>query len=128
MKSEAWAFLGKAQHALHSVEVLLAAGEAESAVGRAYYAMLHSAQALLGEKDLRYRKHGGVHAAFGMHFAKTGLLDPKFYRCMLAAFNARVKGDYDIDAVISIEAASATIEQAREFLQTVRRYLEAGAT
>lgn len=127
MKPEARAFLDKAQHALHSAQVLLEAGEAESAIGRAYYAMLHAAQALLSEKNLRYRKHGGVHAAFGQHFAKTGLVEAKFHRWMLAAFNARVKGDYDIEPAISAEAAAATIAQAREFLQAVREYLEAGA-
>jgi len=54
-------------------ETLLRAGQAEFAAGRAYYAMLHVAQALLGQKGLHYRKHSGVHAAFGEHFARTSV-------------------------------------------------------
>lgn len=85
--------------------------------------MLHTAQALLRQNDLRYRKHAGVHAAYGQHFAKSGTLDPKFHRWMLAAFNQRIKGDYDIDSVIDMTTATRTIEQAREFLVTARQQL-----
>lgn len=42
--------------------------------------MLHAAQALLREEDLRYRKHASVHAAFGEYFAKTGRIDPRYHR------------------------------------------------
>ena len=38
------------------------------------------AVALLNERDLHFRKHAGVHAAFGEHFAKTGVINPKFHR------------------------------------------------
>jgi uncharacterized protein (UPF0332 family) len=96
----------------------------EFSAGRAYYAMLHTAQALLRQKDLGYRKHASVHSAYGEHFAKTGILDPKFHRWMLAAFNIRIRGDYDIESAIDLDAASRTLEQAREFLATARAYLE----
>ena len=124
MKKESVGFLAKARHALGAAEVLLREGDHESAVGRAYYAMLHTAQALLRGKDLRYRKHAGVHAAFGEHFAKTALLDPKFHRWMLAAFALRLKGDYDLDVLISRETAETTVRQAHEFLETAERFLQ----
>lgn len=124
MKPEADRFLEKVGRMLRAAEVLLRAGDAESAVGRAYYAMLHSAQALLREKGMTYRKHSGAHSAYGEHFAKTGVLDPKFHRWMLAAFTLRLKGDYDFEALITPEAASEVIAQAREFLQTARAFLE----
>jgi len=124
MKKESRGFLNKAQRALRAAEILLREKDGESAVGRAYYAMLHTAQALLREKELRYRKHAGVHSAYGEHFARTGVLDPKFHRWMLAAFNNRLKSDYDFDAAITLETARETIEQAREFLQEATRYLE----
>ena len=124
MKNESKGFLEKAERALRAAEILLREEDAECAAGRAYYAMLHTAQALLRERDLRYRKHVGVHSAFGQHFAKPGILDPKFHRRMLAAFNNRLKADYDFDAGIDTETASTMIEQAREFLAEARRYLE----
>jgi uncharacterized protein (UPF0332 family) len=63
------ALLDKGKRAIHAAEVLLKDGEADFAIGRAYYAMLYVAEALLVGKGLRFRKHGSVHAAFGEHFA-----------------------------------------------------------
>jgi uncharacterized protein (UPF0332 family) len=124
MTQETRRLLDKAGRALRAAETLLRAGDPENAAGRAYYAMLHTAQALLRHKDLRYRKHGGVHAAFGEHFAKSGVLDPKYHRWLLDAFDARLRGDYDINAVFDEESVAATLQQAREFLETTRRFLE----
>ncbi len=123
MKEETQKLLGKAERSLRAAETLLKAGDGESAVGRAYYAMFHTAQALLRERDLRFRKHGSVHAAYGQHFAKTKILDPKFHRWLLAAFNKRIKSDYDVDSVFDSEAGKETIEQAREFLGAARAHL-----
>jgi len=87
--------------------------------------MLHTAQALLRERDLTYRKHSGVHAAYGEAFAKTRVLDPKFHRSMLAAFDARLKGDYDVEVAIDVQTGASTLDHAREFLREARRYLGA---
>jgi uncharacterized protein (UPF0332 family) len=124
MKTEAKGFLEKAERVLKAAETLLQAGDAENAIGRAYYAMLHTAQALLRERDLSYRKHSGVHSAFGQHFAKTSVLDPKFHRWMLAAFNHRLKSDYDFEGGIGADTVKTVIGQAREFLRVARQYLE----
>lgn len=124
MRDEARKLLEKAGRALRATETLLRAGDHEFAAGRAYYAMLHAAQALLREHDLRYRKHAGVHGAFGEHFAKTGRLDPKYHRWLLDAFDDRLRGDYDIDLSFDREAVVKRIEQAREFLAVAREYLE----
>lgn len=124
MRDEARKLLEKAERALRATETLLRAGDHEFAAGRAYYAMLHAAQALLREHDLRYRKHAGVHGAFGEHFAKTDRLDPKYHRWLLDAFDDRLRGDYDIDLSFDREAVVKRIEQAREFLAVAREYLE----
>lgn len=123
MKEEVHKFLEKANRTLQAAEMLLEAGDPESAAGRCYYAMLHAAQALLRDRDLRYRKHASVHAAYGEHFAKTGLLDPKYHRWLLDAFDERLRGDYDIDASFDTESVTKRIEQAREFLAAAKTYL-----
>ncbi len=124
MKKESGKLIQKAERALRAAEILIGAGDAEFAAGRAYYAMLHAAQALLREKDLRYRKHAGVHSSYGKYFAKTGVLDPKYHRWLLTAFNTRLEGDYDFDAGIDFETVDTIIEQAREFRQAARQWLE----
>ena len=124
MREEARWLLEKAERAMRAAETLADAGDPEFAAGRAYYAMLHIAQALLREKNLRYRRHTGVHSAYGEHFAKTGILEPKFHRWLLAAFNNRLTGDYDFEIRVDMETVTTMIAQAREFLQAARGYLE----
>jgi len=125
MKEESRKLLDKANRAFQAAETLLRAGDSESAAGRCYYAMLHAAQALLRDLDVRFRRHGAVHAAYGEHFAKTALLDPKYHRWLLDAFDERLRSDYDIDVTFNPEAIRRRIEQAREFLDAARKYLEA---
>ena len=64
MKEATRWLLEKASRSLRAAERLLNGGDAEFAVGRAYYAMFHAAHALLNERDLRFRQHGAVHGAF----------------------------------------------------------------
>src|SRR3989338_4572902 len=115
MKDLTKQFLEKAQEAIVAAQQLLAEDHIEFAAGRAYYAMFYVAEALLSEKGLRFRKHGGVHGAFGEHFAKTSELDPKYHRWLLEAFNKRITADYGVEAVVTPEEAGRVIEQAREF-------------
>jgi len=124
MKEASERLLDKAVRAIASAERELASGDAEFAVARAYYAMFYVAEALLNEKGLHFKKHGGVHGAFGEHFAKTGELDSRYHRWLLAAFEKRVTADYGVEDVIESHDAEETITHAREFLETTRRYLE----
>jgi uncharacterized protein (UPF0332 family) len=48
--------------------------------------MFCAAEALPVERGRRFRKHSGVHAAFGEEFAKSGQLDPKFVRSLARRF------------------------------------------
>ena len=123
MKKRTDQFLSKADDAIEAAE-LLRGGHNSVAAGRAYYAMFYVAEALLYEKGLEFRKHTGVHAAFGKHFAKTGDLDAKFHRYLLEAFESRLEADYGADITLSDEAVADLIRQAREFLAAVRLYLQ----
>ena len=123
MRDETHKRLDKAQRAIHAAEVLLEDGDADFAASRAYYAMFYTAEALLIERGLRFRKHSSVHAAFAQHFIKSGLLEPKFHRRLLDAFDKRLEADYGADIVVFREHAARMIEQAREFLREARRYL-----
>lgn len=124
MKEDTVKLLEKAGRAIHAAEVLLGKDDAEFAAGRAYYAMFYVAEAMLNERSLSFQKHGGVHGAFGEHFARTGLIDVKFHRWLLDAFDRRIQADYGVDAVVTPDEARAMVEQAREFLREGRRFLE----
>ena len=123
MKEVTRQFLEKAEEAIVAAQQLLTDDHAEFAAGRAYYSMFYVAEALLNEKGLRFRKHGGVHGAFGEHFAKTGVLDPKYHQWFLAAFEERITADYEVGESIETSKVETTIQQAQEFLQVVQQYL-----
>jgi len=123
MKDVARKFLDKSEQSIAAAAHLLSDGYSEFAASRAYYGMFYAAQALLSEQGRRFRKHGGVHAAFGEYFAKTGLLDAKYHRWLLDAFDKRIKGDYDVEQVLTNTDAETIIAQASEFLAVARSHL-----
>ncbi len=123
MKEETLKILIKAERAIRVAEALRIQGDTDFAVGRAYYAMFYLAEALLNERGLHFRKHSGVHAAFGECLAKSGVLDQKFHRWLLDAFDKRILGDYEVEGVVTEEDAVAVIGHAREFLNAVMQFL-----
>jgi len=65
MKESIQATLVKAHRAVQAAKTLLETGDFDFAVSRGYYAMFYAAEAMLASKDVKFQKHGGVHAAFG---------------------------------------------------------------
>jgi uncharacterized protein (UPF0332 family) len=115
--------LDKSADAIAAAKLLLDNDQANFAAGRAYYAMFYVAEALLVEHGLRSRSHSGIHALFGERFAKVGRVEPKYHRWMLAAFEARIEGDYGFDAALTREDVQTTIDRAVEFLAVARQLL-----
>ena len=123
MKEDTQFLLEKAASAIGAVENLLRDGYRDFSAGRAYYAMFYTAEALLAEKELTFKKHVGVHKAFSEHFIKTGIFEQKYYHWLVATFNSRLVGDYAIRTEFEDDEVRDWIGQAREFLNKVREYL-----
>jgi uncharacterized protein (UPF0332 family) len=124
MKENTQFLLEKAESAIGAAESLLRDGYRDFSAGRAYYAMFYTAEALLAEKELIFKKHVGVHKAFSEHFIKTGIFEQKYYQWLIATFNSRLVGDYAIRTEFEDGEVQEWINQAREFLNKVREYLE----
>ena len=116
--------LAKAERSIIAAQHLEEHGDIEFAIGRAYYAMFYTAEALLYERGLRFSKHGGVHGAFGEQFVKTGLFDAQYHRWLITAFNRRIVCDYGVEVVFTPEEAQEAIWQAKEFLIVANSHLE----
>lgn len=97
---------------------------ADFAAEHAYYAMFYAAEALLAERGLFFRSHGAVHGAFGMHFAKSGELDPAYHRYLLDAFETRQVATYNLDLEIIEQQVQELIGYAEEFVNAARLYLD----
>lgn len=124
MKPEVEELISKSKESLDAAEVLFGQKFYDFAAARAYYAMFYLAEAVLLTKGLTYSKHGAVIGAFGQHFAKTGIVDPKYHRYLKSAYDKRTVGDYAVGVHVSEKAARETMNQAKEFLDVTFRYIK----
>lgn len=119
--------LERAQKAIEAARRDLAAGDAAFAADHVYYAMFYTAEAFLAHLELGFSSHGAVHGAYGKHFAKTGVLDRKYHRWLLDAFEERQAAAYGVEPDITVERVRELIEQADAFLAAAHRYLAKGS-
>ena len=124
MKEYTRKLLDKAIDTVEGAEILLDHGKTDIAAGRAYYSHFYIAEALLNEKGLQFKEHGKVIGAYGKEYAKSNLLDPKFHRWLRLGFDTRLVSEYQPDTNIEAAVVSDMINQAREFLEAARKYLE----
>jgi len=95
--SEVDVLLHKAARSLTAAERLLGEGDADFAAFRAYYGYFYIAEALLLRRGLSFSRHGQVIAQYGLHFAKTEKLPPRYHQAMIAIFSLRQAGDYQAE-------------------------------
>lgn len=117
-------YLDRARIDLLAAESNIHQGFASVAISRAYYAMFYAASALLASKEISRSKHSGVHAAFGEQFVKTGLIEPEYARMLINAFDSRLDADYEVDSFLDSEVAASILNDAKEFVARIERYLQ----
>jgi uncharacterized protein (UPF0332 family) len=113
---------------LKAAEVLLKQGLFKDSISRSYYAMFSAARALLATRRLDSRKHSGVISLFNQHFVKAGLIARDCGRMLLAAREARERGDYEDFLDVSKEEATSQLSDAALFIAEVERALSALTT
>lgn len=116
--------LDKAQQSTEAAQSLLADNYVDFSASRAYYAMFYALEALLLTKNLSFSKHSAVIAAFGKEYIKSGVLDARFHRAVIDAFDLRNAGDYGTMHAVSAELASQTIQNAKELIHAVSSHIE----
>jgi uncharacterized protein (UPF0332 family) len=60
----------------------------------------------------------------GLHFAKTGRLDPKFHRMFLNARRVREVADYSLFEEVIESTANLTLEDSQAFVSKIERLLQ----
>ena len=119
------ALLDKARAKLSAAEDWLAQDKYfDEIASRCYYAAFHAAQAMLMSEGLTADTHQGVVSLFGLHFAKTGRVNPKLGRYLNNLKDDRESGDYDLYSGIDRSVAENAVREANEFLTEAERYLQ----
>lgn len=117
MTPEQGGLLLKARNSVDAARLLLGEEHYDFAASRAYYAMFYVADACLRGRGLKFSRHSAVHAAFGQHFARTGILPANMHRQLIEAAAIRNLGDYEIGPDIDSQTARQLIADADEFIR-----------
>lgn len=118
--------LARAEAALTSARILLAAGQLADAVSRAYYACFYAARALLLTEGVESKSHGGVDRLLQRDFVATGKLDAGLGRSFSALQKFRHDADYVAEFVFTAEAVASDLASAEKLVTTIRDLLAAG--
>lgn len=124
MNEELKKLISKAQRSLKAARGLHKKGDFDFSVSRAYYAMFYCAECLLLTQEMSFSKHSAIIAAFGKHFAKTGLLPTTLHSHLLNAFKDRQIGDYEVIKEITKFEAETHLKNAKEFINQTIKYLK----
>lgn len=108
----------KSQESLDAAYDEMKAGRLSFSVNRIYYACFYAVSAVLLQRELRFKKHSGVRAAFHHDFVKPGMVSLEHGRLYDELFEARQRGDY-------IGLASFEQKQVEDWLQQANQFVEA---
>jgi uncharacterized protein (UPF0332 family) len=115
--------LTQAHESFIAAKLLYSQGFYGYAAARAYYTMFYIAEAFIIGKGMSFSKHAGVHAAFGEHFVKTGIVPPEFHRYLIRGLEVRQAGDYGKAKSVKPEKSAEQIERAEQFLDLAQRLI-----
>ena len=123
MSEEIDKVIHKGEEFFQDAEYLFEGQRYEATVNRCYYAMFTSVQALLITKNMFSKTHQGLQVKFNELFIKTEVLPVELGRMLSETFEKRQFGDYDVDASISQQDAKKVLDNARQFLDSIKKYL-----
>lgn len=110
----------KAKESLASAQRELEAEAYVFAINRVYYAAFYGVSAALLDRNLSFKKHSGVRAAFHREFIKTGLLDLEWGKLYDQLFEDRQEGDYVALTLFERGYVETQLARCSQFLAKLR--------
>lgn len=111
-----------ARYDLERAQKSLSDGDFKWATVQAYYAMFHSARALLYSRGYREKSHRALLQSIRELFLRTGELDNDLVEDLSNAMDLREEADYGM--TFSETNARKMVENARNFIQRVEEILD----
>lgn len=115
--------LEKAKEELQTAEINFNHNKISQSVNRSYYAIFHTLRALLAFELFDSKRHSAIIAHFNQKFVATGLIDKTYYKMLAAAFDIRLKCDYQDFYVVSKEEAKKQLDNASQFINYIEQYI-----
>ena len=118
--------LNRAGNALDQGHLLMDAGQYDGAASRIYYAAFYAAQAALVHVGVRpSTNHGRVQRQFDTQIVSTALIDARFEGLLGAAYELRVKGDYDYTTDVLKGEAGTMADDVERLIAALRAMTDA---
>lgn len=111
--------LQRASETLEEADYTAKGGYFNAAINRLYYCCYYAATALMLANGLSTGSHRGIKTMLGLHFVKTGKLDPKYGRIYQQLFENRQSGDYEDFIYCDLELFNELRPQAEDFINTI---------
>ncbi len=106
--------------ALKAARALVEEGLYRSAMSRAYYALFHHVKALLYTQGFEPRSHEGLEHLFGLHFVKSGRVDPSSAKLLARLQKYREQSDYGLVTAFTRKDVEQELAEIDLFLQTIQ--------
>ncbi len=115
--------LEKAKEELQTANINFNHNKISQSVNRSYYAIFHAVRALLAYELFDSKRHSAIIAYFNQNFVANNLIDKAYYKILAAAFDIRLKCDYQDFYVVSKEEAKRQLDNATQFINHVEQYI-----
>jgi len=116
-------WLEKADDALGSAKLELAAGHLSFSVNRLYYCCFYAVTALLLKDGKQFARHSAVMSEFNKNYVKTGKVNAEWSKFYQKLFDDRQEGDYIPTAAFEHSEITERIKQAETFLKIIRELI-----
>lgn len=116
-------WLEKATDTLAAVPVLVREGFYSSAVNRLYYACFYAVTALLLRDGKQFSKHSTILAEFNRCYVKEGKIEKHWSRFLKDLFQDRQESDYLPTVTFEEAQIQQRLEQAEEFIISIRNLI-----
>jgi len=115
--------IDKSNATLSEVEFLIESELWNTALNRLYYACYYAVIALLVNNHIQTKSHSGVNQMFGLHFIKTGILQPESGKFYSYLFALRHTGDYEDFSDFKKEDVIGLVQPATELIAAIQKLL-----
>ena len=116
--------LEKALNCLEAAKLMFNNQYYSDSANRSYYAIFHSARAVMALDGEDRKRHSGVIAYFQEHYVRTKIFDKEFSKIIQDAFEIRQDSDYEDFFVVSHNDVEEQLHDAERFYNEVKKYID----
>lgn len=116
--------LEKALNCLEAAKLMFSNKYYSDSANRSYYAIFHSARAVMALDGEDRKRHSGVIAYFQEHYVRTKIFDKEFSKIIQDAFEIRQDSDYEDFFVVSHNDVKEQLKDAERFYNEVKSYID----